>query len=89
MSIKFIHDLKIRKRLKPKIRLKHWHVIFICRRCGKIIDKKFIFSRDLLNTAELIFCSDCAVEMLTKMFKVYPKKVEETEVFVEELAEKN
>jgi superfamily II helicase len=85
---KFVYDLANKRKLRPKLKFKGWHILVICRHCGKIIDKKFTLF-GLFRYAESLFCTDCAMEMLMKIFKIYTNKHEETEAIVEEFAEKN
>jgi hypothetical protein len=84
---RLIYDPKTKKKLKPKIRFKGWHLLVLCRHCGKVIEKKLTLS-GLITRAELLFCPECAFEMIVKMFKRGVQQVKEV-ILEEELAEKN
>ena len=86
MPTRLKYDPKTRKKLKPKIKFKGWHIFIVCRHCGKVIDKKFILPGLLFN-AEILFCPECALEMILKMFKRHTEEVKKT-IIEEEFAEK-
>ena len=88
MLSRLIYDPNKKRKLRPKLKFKGWHIFVICRRCGKVINKKFTLF-GIFHFAENIFCVDCALEMLMKMFKIYNEKPPEIQELSKEFVEKN
>lgn len=61
--------IEILKKLKPKIKICHWHGVIVCRECGKIIKTHINFSDLFKKNMDLLLCPSCALELIMKTFK--------------------
>lgn len=79
-----IYTLESLKKLRPKIRISHWHGVIVCRKCKKII-KQYISPFDIFRkNIDLILCRSCALEIITKIFKKTAKYSYTNKIIIEE-----
>jgi len=68
MISKLLYDPKTKKKLHPRFKFNCGRGAILCHKCGKIIKENVSLS-DLKCVVENLFCLDCAIEMLVKIFK--------------------
>ena len=68
MSHKFKYDPVTKKKFKPIVKFNSGRGAIMCNVCGKIIKQKLSFD-EFRGKTDLLFCHECALKMIMKMFK--------------------
>jgi hypothetical protein len=68
MGTKLTQDPITKKKLRPIIKFNGGRGAILCHKCRKII-KEDLSIKEFNGQSELLFCVDCATEMVKEMFK--------------------
>ena len=68
MPFRLLYDPKTHKKLKPIIKFNGGRGAILCNKCSVIIKEGLTWD-EFRGKTDLLFCPECALELVNKMFK--------------------